>query len=327
MFAPHPFRKLAVALALVLALVMPTSAVFAQSTPDQVVPQVPTDMSTLFGTEVSVPNGVVDAEQLRQSLSAEQLSGIQAVLDSHAAQLKRLASELAALGTPDVVTPGAQDTKLFLPLIGVPATADKAEADTQAAGIKQISMDLAALQAKIDREIMALLTADQQALYSKYTADLQSVGKTAVAGLNPTGDVSASSSSDCFYGAIYGAYAYYYAYWAEYYSWLNSIYYGDSYAMAGYFGAILTLQETRSGLPLAGGAYYDVYYGRGWDSNYWADDAYYDFLAAEDYGYRAYYWNWYSGYYGSYYGGIADDYSYYAYLYSYYSESYLYSCN
>lgn len=322
--------KAIVVIALVLSFILSPNVVQAQATPDQAVPQISVDLNALLGGDPAVADEVAETVAMRESLSPEQVSSIQAILDSHKSQLQQITDELLALDqvAPELNAPITQGNNVFIPFANGSANtlqnqtedakaARLAALSANAAKINQISQKFFAVQSQIDQQVVEVLDATQRAAYEKTSANLKSMGQAAAAnvGVSAASEQSPDALSNCFYGAIYAAYAAYYAY----YSWANALYdyyyYGNVYANASYFAATLARSRAESGLLYAGGAYFDSAYGFGYDSNGWADRAYSDLLSAETYSYYTYY-----GYYSYYY--YSSSYGYWAYYYGLSANTY-----
>lgn len=321
-----------VSILLLLALIVPTNVVQAQATP-----QAPADLSVAPDANLAVPDEVAQVVKSRESLTADQLSKIHAVLDSHKAEFQEVNNALTALESP----PSAQDKKLFLPLLNAggdaqsqaaaaqSASAPKARSAEKAGQLRQVTVRLLALQNKVDQEVNALLTASQSEVYAKQAAKLQSTGQAMAAKLQAAATQSpegAESTTDCFYGAYYNAYANYYSWLEYYYGYYDYYYYGNgaNYAYYDYLYAYYAYYYVNVALPYAGGAYFDATYGFGYDRGSLSDTAYSYLSSAYYYGYYAYYYGYYSYYYyGSSYGYYSYYYGYYyAYPYEYYAKYY-----
>jgi len=286
---------------LVLALIVPTNAVFAQATP-----QAPTDNNRAApSTDLAVPDEVAEVVKLRESLTAEQISKMQAILDSYKADFQQISSDLASLN--GTLTP--QDKKLFLPLVNANGSAnDKAQSQTKApdvsasvekvAKMRQIALNLTVVQNKIDQQIATVLTAAQNAVYAKSAAKLKSTGRAVSARLQALTASSQSpdgteSNANCSTGAYYGAIANWYAYYGLVYGFFNYAVWGTTYSYYAYVNAHYGYSYVSTGLLYAGAAYFDSYYGFGYDSNGWSDTATPAFYNANYYGYYAYYYESY----------------------------------
>lgn len=290
--------------------------------------------------DLEVPEEVANTVAWRESLTAEQVAAVQAIVTKYQPQLQAIAESIP--------TPGGQpssDNAVYLPLIiGDSAqlaqattatekptddTADPRELLTSAetiAAVRQATADLSALQSQIDQEMAAVLNTDQQARLQTNSATFQKELKD----IATLADLEAApqADSDCFNGAYYGAIAHYYAWYAYIYGYYDYIYYGNSYSYYDYLYNYYGYYYTFIGLPYAGGAYFDSYYGFGYDSNDWGPDeaysyfnnaAYYSYYGGLNGYYSYYYYGSYYGYYGYAYGySYANTYAYYAYYYSYY---------
>lgn len=280
--------------------------------------------------DLEVPEEVAQTVALRQSLTAEQEASIQAILAEYSPQLTAIAE---ALPVPD--TGVVQDSKVFIPFIvagnqtSVQASTAAAPADTNSApelvvdeatlqALQASVADLQTLQAEINAKVSAVLTSDQQAQYGPVAeAQAKELGNIA----NLINQAAApQADSDCFYCAYYGALAHYYTYYAYYYGYYDYYYYGTSYAYYDYLYNYYAYNYTVNGLRYAGGAYFDSYYGFGYDSNDWGSSA------ASYYNNSAYY-AYYGGLYGYYnYAYYGSSYGYYGYLFGYvYGNSYAYN--
>jgi hypothetical protein len=87
---------------LLLALIVPTNVVQAQASP-----QAPANKLVAPSTTLAVPDEVTQAVKLRASLTAEQISKMQAILDSYKADLQQITTEFTNLEA----SPSAQDKK------------------------------------------------------------------------------------------------------------------------------------------------------------------------------------------------------------------------
>lgn len=323
----HHSRWTLISFLLLLALVVPTNLVQAQSKP-QALPDKNVAPST-----ATVPDDVAQVVKLRESLTADQQSKMQAILDSHKAELQQISSDLASLEG----SPSAQDKKLFLPLVNANGNnanasaeslakpADMAATPEKAGKLNQITVRLAAVQAKIDQEVGALLTASQSEVYAKQSAKLKSAGQAVATKLqalaaNSQAPAGTDDTSGCYYGAYYGAYSSLYAYYGYYYAYYNYVIYGGSYSYNAYYYAYYGYYYFGLGLPLAGGAYFDSAYGSGNYVSSLSSDA-------STYLYYGYYYDYYGYVYGynAYYYGSGSTYAYYAYYYSYYGYYYGYN--
>jgi hypothetical protein len=324
----HRSRWTLVSFLLLLALVVPTNLVQAQSKP-QALP----DKNVAPSANLAVPDEVAQVVKLRESLTADQKSKMQAILDSHKAELQQISSDLASLEG----SPSAQDKKLFLPFVNANGNnanasaeslakpADMAATPEKAAKLNQITVRLTAVQAKIDQEVGALLTASQSEVYAKQSAKLKSAGQAVATKLqalaaNSKAPAGTDATSDCYYGAYYAAYASLYSYYGYYYAYYNYYYYGGNYGYYSYLYAYYGYYYYGVALPLAGGAYFDSAYGSGNYVNSLSSDAY-------TYLYYGYYYDYYGYVYGvyAYNNEGSHTYAYYAYYYSYYGYYYGYN--
>lgn len=327
------YHKIVVVFAFIFSLVMPSSVIHAQA-----IPQVPTDRNLPLAPDLAIPEEVAQIVQFRESLTPDQISEVQAILDSYEADLQQISNELSTLeaSPPLEVVPNVQDRNIFLPSISADGNTqqDQTEVATptitpeKAAKLRQISLDMADLQSQIDQQIVSVLTSAQSEVYAKNTAEFERVRQAVIRKLEVTSasEQSPSASSDCFYGAYYGAISAYFAYYAHIYGYYDYIYNGNYYSYYGYLYGYYGYDYARSGLLYAGGAYFDVVYGFGYDSNGWSDTAYTNLYYGNYYQYYGYLYAYYSyyyygttyGYYSYYYGYYANYYSYYAYYYENY---------
>jgi hypothetical protein len=301
---------------LLLALIVPTNVVQAQASP-----QAPANKLVAPSTTLAVPDEVTQAVKLRASLTAEQISKMQAILDSYKADLQQITTEFTNLEA----SPSAQDKKLFLPLVNESGNAqsqakapDLTSTPEKAEALRQITSRLLALQDKINQEVEAQLAADQSKVYAKQATKLKSMGqaiasKSTAMSQSPT---EAGSLSDCYYGAYYSAIANYYSWLEYYYGYYDYIYYGNTYAYYDYLYAYYAYYYANYAQLYAGGAYWDAYAGFGYDYNNWSGTASSDLSSAYDWEYYAYWYGWYSYYY------YGSPYGYYSYYYSYYYARY-----
>jgi len=292
--------------------------------------------SAPLGDKLAVPDAVRTTVKLRESLSANQQAAIRAVLDRHALDLQAIRQRLPEQGNGANLSVGnklprqQQLDRMTEGNTNVAGSNSKVSAqdiqrDTNLLkNLGKTATRLKGIQDQIDREVTALLTADQQALYLQSVKPLQQAGAQTAAAINR--EASIQSTSDCFYGAYYGTIAKYYAYVAYYYGYYDYYYYGNTYAYYDYLYNYYAYSYAYNGLRDAAAAYFDSAYGFGYDFNNQSDSAYTNFVYAEYYAYYGSLYGYYSyyyygsayGYYGYYYGYYADYYSYYAYYYSYY---------
>jgi len=316
----HRSRWTLISFLLLLALVVPTNLVQAQSSP-----QAPTDKLVA----PAVPDEVAEVVKLRESLTADQMSKIQAIVASYKAELQQISSDLAGLEAP----PSVEGKKLFLPLVNANGNTQSQEkapdltiTPEKAKELGQITLRLLTLQDKINQEVGAQLTSAQAVVYAKNAAKLKSMGQAIASKVQsmatPQSPTETGAQSDCYYAAYYAGYANYWSWYEYYYAYYDYLYYyyyynyGNSYAYYDYIYAYNAYYYTQYGLLYAGAAYWDSYSPWGYDRYNWASTAADNLSSAYSWEYYAYWYGWYSYYYnGSYYG-------YYSYYYSYYYARY-----
>ena len=323
--------------ALVLSLVLSPNVAQAQAVPEQTVPNISVDPNVLLKGDQAVPDDVAETVKMRESLSREQLSSIQAIIDSHKSELQQINDELSGLGTPQMNAPIAQGNNVFIPFARGSGIAQQSQTEDakvaqlalvrdNTAKIHEVTQKLAALQSQIDEEIASVLTETQREAYAKNAAKLERIAQRAGGRIDAmaANEVSPSSSSDCWYGAYYAALAWYYAYWGDYSGYYDYYYYGNIYAHAGYLAGAWAKTQIQSGLLNAGGAYFDAVYGFGYDSNDWSGKAYPDLYYGEDNAYYSQLYHWYSWQYysSSYWGYWGYWYNYWAMYYADYANYY-----
>lgn len=314
-----------VSVLLLLALLVPTNVVQAQA-----VPQVPNDKNVAPSANLAIPDEVAQAVKLRSSLTAEQISKMQAILESHKEELKQISDYLANLD----ITPSTQDKKLFLPLVNAAGNtqsqvkaADLAVTSENAEKLRQITLDMAALQDKIDQQVITVLTPAQNEAYTKSTAKLKSASKVianklqAFAAQSPDGT---DALSDCYNGAYWSGYSYFFAYYAQANAFANYIFAGTLNSYYSNLYSRYAFSYAVDGLLHASGAYWDTNVAFGYDSNDWSGLAYNDLVNANYYAYYGYlngYYSWLDSgktstlaYNAYYYGYYANYYAYYAYI-------------
>jgi hypothetical protein len=280
------------------------------------------------------------AKALKESLTAEQVAAIKAVLDSHAAELSAITAQLpdpnAVSSTPRaylplVITNGSSSAQSSSSA-DAPKLTSSASLDRNAALLSVLNQS-DALQATISAEVAALLTSDQQALDAKAFAPVKGARQALDKALSASSaNVATPNSAEtpdyystyCYYAGQYASYAAYYGYYGYLYGYYNYIYntygsynayydlyYGRYYAFyglrevaAGYFDLIILGSDfngnVSAGLSDNYYAYYYTYYGY--------NEAYSNYSS---YGYTYAYYAYYYGYY-------ANQYAYNAYYYNYY---------
>ena len=94
---------------LLFALMVPSYTTSAQA-----IPQALPDINVPPSADLAVPDEVAQVVKLRASLTAEQISKMQAIVASHQAELQQIMNEMGNLDT----VPLSQDKRLFLPWVG-----------------------------------------------------------------------------------------------------------------------------------------------------------------------------------------------------------------
>lgn len=297
------FRRFSRVFASVMAtvLALSVSLVSAQGPQPQGNPQ---PQGTEPNTALSA--GAASAKSLKESLTAAQAQSIKAVLDRYAPEL---AAITAQLNDPNATrSPGRY--RLYLPTIlgsGATTAAASAGAAVDQQALLAVTSQLSALRLKIDAEVAAVLSSEQQALNAQNLAQLTNsrqpvtsiaASDSSAAGLSGSATLQANSGY-CYAGAQYASvgafwaneaayYAYYnyiYNYYGSYSAYYN-MYYSDAYAFtgfeyvsAGYFDLIM-LGSDYQGFVGAGIAnnyngYYYAFYGASYAASNYASFSYY----------------------------------------------------
>jgi hypothetical protein len=280
------------------------------------------------------------AKALKDSLTAEQVAAIKAVLDSHAAELNAITAQLPdpnAVSTtpraylPVVITSGSSSAQ-SASSPDAPKLTSSASLDRSATFLSLLKQS-DSVQSAISAEVSALLTPDQQALEAKAFSPLKSarqgLEKALTASPAKVATPNSGSTPDyystyCYYGGQYASYAAVYAYYGYLYGYYN-YYYNSAgsynayyYLYYGYLYANYGLREVSAGYfdLIIWGSDFNGYVGTGVTDNYYA--YYYTY-----YGYTTAYSNYSTygytyAYYAYYYGYYANSYAYNAYYYNYY---------
>lgn len=190
--------------------------------------------------------GVATSAAFAESLTAEQAASIEKVLQKYKTELE------AAVGDTSGDATAAAAKPVFLPFVqGGNATQSSAATGPvlkRDLALEKQAEHFSKVQQKANKEIRAILTADQADLFDQMFGAQLLTDQSASLVQSASADVN---TYYCYYAYYYGYYAEYYADYANYYAYL-AYYYGNStYAYyAYYYGYYADLY-----------AYYGYYYG------------------------------------------------------------------
>jgi len=170
------------------------------------------------------------------SLSEEQSAAYMNILIQYQPELEAITNKL------NMVLDNRGSNKLFLPLavsgeMQLERTAQSSTSQFQGdvqvyQQVAKAMQQVSALQAKINSDLMILLTAEQKGLFKKLKINQLSEDLVA-SSLQNVDEVQ--DYSDCYDGTYYSGVAFYWAAFAEYYSYLDYYFVNNTYSYSNYY--------------------------------------------------------------------------------------------
>ena len=232
----------------------------------------------------NLPDVLVQAAQLQDSLTADQHAAGRVVLDKYLPELRAIHEVMAAQGKPQRGEPVQMD----------------------AAIVQRINK----LVADIEAEMASVLDADQFAIFQAVTKPTMPGAQMTMA--SPQG-VDGYYTSYCWYGTWENTLAWYYSYYGYLYGYYDYYYYGGDLSYNAYTYAYYGWLYAGYALDYSAPLYMQTYYLGLWWSDYPYSSYYWNY-----YSYYYMYYAEYYAYYNYYYYSTGYDYAYYGWLNDYY---------